>query len=49
MNNIFVWGMGPFINDVGNCEEGGVKNWPTLPTDSTKKTADSRGIGVKKM
>ena len=27
-------GKGPFINDVGNWEGGGVKNWSKLPTDS---------------
>jgi hypothetical protein len=25
------------INDVGNWEGGGVKNWSKLPTDSTKR------------
>ena len=47
MNNIFVWCMGLSINDVGNCEERGVKNLSKLPTDSTKKTADM-GEGVVK-
>jgi hypothetical protein len=27
----------PSINDVGNWEGEGVKNWSKLPTDSTKK------------
>ena len=26
---------------------GGVKYLPNLPTDSSKKTADGRGVGVK--
>ena len=25
----------------------GVKNLPNLPTDSSKKTADSKGVGIK--
>ena len=40
-------GKGPSINDVGNWEGGGVKNWSKLPTDSTKKTADMGEGGVK--
>ena len=28
---------------------GGVKNLPNLPTDSTKKTVDGRGVGVKNL
>ena len=39
--------VGPSINDVGNWEGKGVKNWSKLPTDSTKKTADM-GRGVSK-
>ena len=31
--------LGPSINDVGNLEGGGVKNWSKLPTDCTKKLA----------
>ena len=25
---------------------GGIKNWPNLPMDNNKKTADGRGVGV---
>ena len=38
---------GPSINDVGNWERGGVKNWLKLPTDSTKKTANMEEGSVK--
>ena len=40
--------MGPSINDIGNWEGGGVKNWPKLPTDSTKKLS-TWGRGVSKI
>ena len=39
---------GPSINDVGNWEGGGVKNWSKLPTDSTKKLP-TWGRGVSKI
>ena len=29
---------------LGGC---GVKNWPNLPTDSSKKTTDGKGVRVK--
>jgi hypothetical protein len=39
---------GPSINDVGNWEGEGVKNWSKLPTDSTKKLPTwGREGGVK--
>ena len=50
-NKLFiVWynAMGPSINDVGNWEGAGVKNWPKLPTDSTKKLP-TWGKGVSKI
>ena len=36
------------INDVGNREGGGVKNWSKLPTDTTKKlpTSGLSSLGV---
>ena len=41
---------GPSINDVGNCEGGGFKNWSKLPTDSTKKLPTWPGEwGVKNL
>ena len=43
-----LWRKGPSINDVGNWEGGGVKNWSKLPTDSTKKLPTWRR-GVSKI
>ena len=41
---------GPSINDVGNWEGEGVKNWSKLPTDSTKKLMTwGRGRGMSKI
>ena len=34
---------GPSINDVGNWEGGGVKNWSNLPMNSTKNCQHGRG------
>ena len=39
------WGLS--INNVGNWEGGGVKNWSKLPTDSAKNLADMGEGGVK--
>ena len=38
---------GPSINDIGNWEGEGVKNWSKLLRDSTKKTEDVGEGGVK--
>ena len=35
------------INNVGNWEGGGVKNWSKLLKDSTKKTTEMREGGVE--
>ena len=35
-----LWRKGPSINDIGNWEGEGVKNWSKLSTDSKKKLAD---------
>ena len=39
--------MGPSINEVGNLEVEGFKNWSKLPMDSTKNTADMGEGGVE--
>ena len=39
---------GPSINNVGNWEGEGVKNWSKLPTDSAKKTVDMGEGGCQK-
>ena len=38
----------PSINDVGNCEGAGVRNWTKWPTDSAKKLL-TMGRGVSKI
>ena len=40
--------LGPSITDVGKWEEGGVKNWSKLPTDSAKNCQNGRG-GVRSL
>ena len=39
---------GPSINEVGDREGGGVKNWSKLPTDSTKKLPTWRRGSLKR-
>ena len=38
---------GPSINDIGNWEGEGVKNWSKLPTDNNKKLPQHGEGGVK--